>query len=98
MSYSKEKIISEIDAYMTSHGGTPTDWYVGIAENPRERLFSGHNVSEDGVWIYCPAASEAIARSAEKAYLDTGHDGGGGGGGASTDYVYAYKKTLSTRE
>lgn len=99
MTYTKEQIINDINTYMRQHGGTNPNWYVGIAEQPRERLFVEHNVSEEnGSWIYRQATSSAVARSVEQAYLDAGCDGGSGGGGLQTDYVYAYRKTAHTRE
>lgn len=97
MSYTKQQIIADIDEYMVQHGGPNSAWYVGIASNARDRLFDGHNVSENGgVWIYSQATSASVAREVEKAYLDAGCDGGSGGGDASTLYVYAYRKTRST--
>lgn len=97
MAYSYAQIIDDIDKYMRSVGGSNFDWYVGIASEPRHTLFTRHRVAEQGgSWIYRQAISERIAREIEKAYLDTGHDGGPGGGNASTDFVYAYFKTSAT--
>jgi hypothetical protein len=74
-----------------------SDWYVGIAADPRDRLFNDHNVDEqNGFWIYEQATSASVARQVEKAYLDTGHDGGGGGGDEESTYVYAYVKLQGT--
>lgn len=81
MAKSKQDIIASIDAQMHKFPYRNSDWYVGIAENPRERLFDEHNVDEEnGIWIYEQAISCVVAREIEKLYLDTGHDGGGGGG------------------
>ncbi len=97
MSYTKQQIITDIDAYMRQHGSPNSTWYVGIASDVRDRLFNDHNVNEkSGVWIFRQAISSSVAREVEKAYLDAGCDGGSGGGDASTIYVYAYRKTNST--
>ena len=94
---SEQEIIDEIDTYMRKVGGLAKDWYVGIATDPEARLFSDHNVDKaNDAWIYLPASSASAARRIEKAYLDTGHDGGPGGGSATTRYVYAYRKTGRT--
>jgi Uncharacterized protein conserved in bacteria (DUF2188) len=74
-------------------------WYVGIAADPRDRLFNEHNVDEEnGIWIYEKATSDAVGRSVEEVYLDTGHDGGGGGGDKSSVYVYSYAVNPSKKE
>jgi hypothetical protein len=94
------EIIAQIDAYMQSiRGYTNTDWYVGIASNPENRVFSDHQVDRDkGTWIYCPAASDTAARTVEDAYHAAGCDGGPGGGDRTTTFVYAYLKTRTTVE
>jgi len=99
MSFTAQQIINDINAYMKQVGGIYSGWYVGIATDAKQRLFVDHNVSEqNGAWIYRQATSSAVARSVEKAYLDAGCTGGPGGGDSGTDYVYAYKKTSTTRE
>lgn len=94
-----QKIINEIHAYILRIGGHQSNWYVGIANDPRDRLFNGHGVGEHGgVWIHINAGTETIARAVEKSFLDWGCAGGGGGGDANTCYVYAYQITPRTRE
>lgn len=91
------KIIADIDAYMGHHGGRNADWYVGIAADPKDRLFNCHGVAEKGgAWIYRQADTSDIARDVEQAYVRSGHDGGQGGGDRSTVYVYAYLKDRGT--
>ena len=69
-------------------------WYVGIASDPKVRLFTEHIVSETGdLWIYCKCFNEVSARSVESDLLQLGCDGSTGGGDQSTTYVYAYKQT-----
>lgn len=97
MSYTKEQIIVDISVYIRQEGGPKSDWYIGVASGPRDRLFNDHNVNEKrGAWIYRQATSSSVAREVERAYLEGGYDGGAGGGDADTDYVYAYRKTSGT--
>jgi hypothetical protein len=73
------------------------DWYVGIAANPRERLFQGHNVSEPaGAWLYRDVGSVSTAKDIEAIFIKKGCKSGS----TKEDnphYVYAYKMTRTTR-
>lgn len=92
--------IEAIEAYVEEHGGLWSQWYVGIAADARDRLFSDHKVRERGdAWIYWPAATSRLAREIE-AHLIAEHDvqGGTGGGGENTRYVYAYRIAAHTAE
>ncbi len=89
-----QQIVNDFENYMF---GSNADWYVGITNDPKDRLFSEHGVDEQsGNWIHAPADTNQIARDVEKYFLDKGCDGGGGGGDNSSTKVYAYKKTQST--
>jgi len=100
MADSKVTIKQKIKAYYHKHGKGQYGWYIGIAENARERLFNEHNVNEDnGAWIYNMASSSEVARDIEEELIsELGTKGGGGGGNDKTDYVYAYKITGTTKE
>lgn len=93
-------IISEITNFISQWGGSYSEWYAGIAANPKERLFNDHNVNEnsDG-WIYRNALDSNSAREIENYLINTlGMDGDIGGGDYTTKYVYAYKKSSHTIE
>lgn len=94
----QEEIVENLNRYMRGFPETTnSEWYVGIATNPRNRLFDDHNVSENtGIWSFATADTHEIARAVEQSYLDAGCDGGGGGGDSSTKAVYVYLKTSST--
>jgi len=100
MADTKESIKTDIKTYIQKNGGVYSDWYVGIASDPRDRLFNDYNVNENGgAWIYREAESSSAAREVEEYFVNTlGTDGGSGGGDYSTKYVCAYKKTSSTNE
>lgn len=76
------------------------NWYVGIATNPRNRLFNEHNVNEFvGKWIYnSNPISEIDARDTEKYLLNNYSFRGGTGGGDHPQYVYAYRITSYTKQ
>ena len=99
MASDKETIISEIKSYVAKNGGSYSGWYVGIASDPKGRLFNDHAVSEKGgAWIYVPCATSKVARESEDYFIGLGMKGGSGGGDDTTKYVYAYKITSSTKE
>jgi len=93
------EIKDDIKNYMDKNGGYYSSWYVGISEEPRNRLFNGHNVEENSdAWIYRQATSSIVARRVEKYFCTiVGTDGGLGGGDEDARYVYAYKKNSHTR-
>ncbi|MCK5283507.1 MAG: hypothetical protein KAK00_08945 [Nanoarchaeota archaeon] len=95
----KNQIISEIKNYVSRHGGIYQEWYVGISEDPKERLFNGHNVDKDNdLWIHREANSSEVAREIEEYFLSIGTKGGSGGGDSDAKYVYAYKINSHTKE
>ena len=63
-------IVQNILNYVKNNGGDTSSWYVGIATDPRTRLFNDHNVSEsNAAWIFRTANSEADARATESYLL-----------------------------
>lgn len=97
MGNSEEQAFIEIVEHMDNQGKAYSDWYCGIASNPRERLFNEHHVDErNGLWIYSPCSSDTAARDVEAKLINLGCNGGCGGGDETTIYVYAYLKTCQT--
>lgn len=87
----------EIDDVIHKGGGSYSTWYIGVAANPRERLFAGHNVDEQGGgWLYREAGSESSARDMETVFLKKGCKGGPLGEDFRPHYIYAYKMTRTT--
>jgi len=99
MAHSEDEIKRDIEAHIAKGGGGYRAWYVGVSKDPRDRLFNGHGVHEQGDWwIYRQAYSSAAARRVEAYFVQQrGTDGGSGGGDEDADYVYAYKKAAHTR-
>ena len=96
MAKTKQEIINDIANHFK--GKDFSGCYVGITSDVDSRLFGDHNVSkENGYWIYRLASHHTVAREIEQYFLDAGMDGGGGGGDETSEIVYAYKKTSSTK-
>lgn len=90
------KIEQEVDSLIQKSGGGYREWYVGIAIDPRKRLFDGHNVDEKrGVWTYKDAGTEIDAREMMAAFLKKGCKGGLLTKDSSR-HVYFYKMTRTT--
>lgn len=100
MTHSKQEIINAIKKLVSDNGGDYTDFYVGIAADPKDRLFNDHNVSEStGVYDCWEAYDDEDTRDVEKYCIENlGTEGGTGGGDEDSDTVYAYKITPSTKE
>lgn len=96
----KNNIKKEIKDYVQSCATGSLGWYIGIATDPRQRLFKDHNVNENtDAWIYKKATTCEIARDAEIELIEELKTKGDCGGGSNTTvYVYAYRITPSTRE
>ncbi|MBP9013924.1 MAG: hypothetical protein KBG22_09985 [Smithella sp.] len=93
------QIKQDIENYMRQFGGRYSDWYAGVASDPRKRLFIDHNVDEkNGAWIFRDCGSDAVARNIEDYFLNKGCKGGPGGGDYTTRYVYAYRIGSNTVE
>lgn len=95
---SESEIKENIIGYIWGYGGSYSSWYVGVSENPKDRLFFEHGVREkEDAWIYQKASSSETARRVENYFVDVlGIEGEPGGGDEGAVFVYAYKKSLHT--
>jgi len=76
------------------------DWYVGVASDPRERLFKRHGVDEAAQdWAFEKAESAEAARRIARSFHDgAGFDGELGEPDPNALYVYVYLKSRDTKE
>lgn len=95
-----ETIVTEISAYIENNGAKYPSWYVGVAKNPRERLFEDHKVREEGdAWIFREAESREVADRVEGYFVQVKKaQGGPGGGDEESASVYAYLTGPHTME
>lgn len=93
-------LIPEFESFFGKYGRLYSEFYVGVATDPKSTLFERHAVNEiNDAWIHSTKAfASSVVRAMEKIFLDKGAKGGGGGGDNNTCYIYAYKITPSTRE
>lgn len=84
---------------MGKHGKYYSEFYIGIAADPVDRLTNGHGVDETVPNIYWNTPLHtSIIRQIETHFLNKGTKGGSGGGDYLTRYIYAYKITPKTRQ
>lgn len=88
---------TEIVRHIKNQGGVYHNWYVGIASDAPERLFTQHKVRDRNAWwIFRILQDNVTARNVEDDLMKLGCDGGGGGGDRLSKQVYAYLKTNKT--
>ncbi len=89
----------QISEHITKSSRPLSAWYVGIAEDPEERLFKEHSVPRENYWwIYRDIGTKKSAEEVEKFFIDKGAKGAPGGGTDKTVFVYAYLTSQVTRE
>ncbi len=95
----ESELIQIIKDHIASRGGSYSEWYVGIAKDPEQRLFVDHNVNENtDKWIHKETSSSTIARNVEDYFVNKLHtDGDVGGGDNTTKHVYAFRKNSHTK-
>lgn len=93
-----DNIASKIISFISKTGYVNAkEWYVGIATDPKARLFNDHKV-KNNLCGYIDAGSTVMARAVEKKLLKTYPFKGGPGGGDNPRYVYTYRITPDTLE
>jgi hypothetical protein len=86
-------IIMEILEFIYREGGDPKTWYIGVTNDPRQRLFDEHQVDyQNDAWIYRIASSEGEALQVQAYFLEFGLAEGEEGWQRGACVVYAYRK------
>lgn len=100
MGLSYDEIVNRIDEHLRKSGRRYySEFYIGISDNARKRLFEQHHVDmENSWWIYDTAETSEIARNVEQHYLELGMRGGSDGGSERSKMVYCYVVTPTTTE
>ncbi|EKN07561.1 hypothetical protein [Parabacteroides johnsonii] len=94
-----EQIVSDIMEHLKNSGKSYySEFYIGITNDARRRLFEEHHVLQNSWWIYRTATSVEEARRVERYFLDMGMRGGDGGGNETSTVVYCYAVTPKTVE
>jgi hypothetical protein len=74
-----------------------SEWCVGVAADPRTRLFADHRVGKNVPWIFRDTGSEEAAMAIREFIIDTyGTKGNSWNGEGTARYIYAYAVTEKT--
>ncbi len=86
------EIESAIHEHRSIYGGSFSQWYIGITDNPKRRL-EEHEQRYDHILNpnYWTANSKEIAAQVEKWGLNQNMQGNTGGGNGNSYYVYIFK-------
>jgi len=95
-----QETVKAFQEYISKDGGVFTQWYVGVAADPKKRLFNDHSVNEKtDLWIHSKhLGTDVAARYVEDVFLSKGCKGAPGGGDSNSCFAYAYKINGHTRE
>lgn len=97
---SVQQIKYEILAYIKEFGGNFQEWYIGIAENPKQEMFTRHGVNQsDDIWLYKQALTFTACKTVQQYFVNTLKVDGQllEKGDENTDCVYLYKKSSRTK-
>ena len=75
-----------------------SDFYAGITDDFKRRLFDEHKLKQTDIWIACPCDSKETAMAIEKMCLSSGMQGDTGGGNKDSVWVYCYAVTKGSIE
>ncbi len=99
MIYSVQEIKFEFLAFIKENGGDFSDWYIGIAADPKNTLMAQHKVDQDeDAWTYKQALSFQACRTVQRFFQDKLNMDGKPllRGDEDTDCVYLFKKNART--
>ena len=99
MANSYEQIIKDINEHLQKSGRSYySDFYIGISNDARNRLFKEHHVKENSWWIYRTATDPQVACEVKEHYLKLGMRGYNSNDNNTADIVYCYTVSPTTTE
>jgi hypothetical protein len=101
MVFSVQQVKYEFLAYIKEFDPTFSNWYVGLADQPRQTLFEVHGVRDDeDPWLYKQLLTNRAARTVQDYFLDHLKTGGVRALEQSENFdcVYLYKIAAHTRQ
>ena len=76
----EQSVIKAINEYLAKWPSLKiSDFYAGITDDFKRRLFDEHKLKQTDIWIACPCDSKETAMAIEKMCLSSGMQGDTGG-------------------
>lgn len=95
----EQSVIKTINEYLAKWPSLKlSDFYAGITDDFKRRLFNEHKLKQTDIWIACPCDSKETAIAIEKMCLSSGMQGDTGGGNKDSVWVYCYAVTKGSIE
>ena len=95
----EQSVIIAINEYLAKWPSLKiSDFYAGITDDFKRRLFNEHKLKQTDIWIACPCDSKETAMAIEKMCLSSGMQGDTGGGNKDSVWVYCYAVTKGSVE
>lgn len=95
----EQSVIKAINEYLAKWPNIKnSDFYAGITDDFKRRLFDEHKLKQTDIWIACPCDSKETAMAIEKKCLSSGMQGDTGGGNKDSVWVYCYAVTKGSIE
>ena len=95
----EQSLIKAINEYVAKWPSLKiSDFYAGITDDFKRRLFDEHKLKQTDIWIACRCDSKETAMAIEKMCLSSGMQGDTGGGNKDSVWVYCYAVTKGSIE
>jgi hypothetical protein len=101
MVFSVQQVKYEFLAYIKEFDPTFSNWYVGLADQPRQALFERHGVRDaEDPWLYKQRLTNRAARTVQQYFIEHRETAGAPSMEQSEDVdcVYLYKVAAHTRQ
>jgi hypothetical protein len=101
MVFSVQQVKYEFLAYIKEFDSTFSNWYVGLADQPRQALFNLHGVRDaEDPWLYKQLLTNRAARTVQDYFIDHLKTAGVASAEQSEDVdcVYLYRIAAHTRQ
>ena len=95
----EQSVIKAINEYLAKWPSLKiSDFYAGITDDFKRRLFDEHKLKQTDIWIACTCDSKETAMAIEKMCLSSVMQGDTGGGNKDSVWVYCYAVTKGSIE
>jgi hypothetical protein len=97
MPQSQDQIISDVQKYVNHCGGQYPSWFLGVTDNPKDKLFNEHCVDmKKDHWLFAFAMNPDSAKQILARFKELGAEVNDNALSPRARAVYAFKKSWRT--